>query len=34
MTNPRYDPDEDVSRHAAADEEVCSDGAEIWLAVG
>ena len=25
MTNPRYDPDEDKSRHAAADEDCCEE---------
>ena len=25
MTNPRYDPDEDVSRHAATDADECRD---------
>lgn len=30
MTKPRYDEDEDVSRHAAADEDCCEEMAEKY----
>jgi len=30
MTKPRYDPDENVSRHAAADEDCCEEMEEKY----